>query len=254
MKPASPARFRCRTPGRHGSFEHGVARAVDLAHAARGDTIDDVVPAVERVQREQELRASGSAARGMVLFEMVASRRCSVVAEPDLPGAGARPERTSRSAQATVSRGACQERTRGEDASDPAGFRRAGFRADRGDRRRGPDRPSGTRVLAPAGQGEGRPGPGAPLGRAGGPDRPGGVRGSSAAPGAGVGQERGAGGWDAPAPRRGGRALTTDSETVAGLALVFAALDWSVSFHVPAPLAGRPAGGDCGSSPTTSAT
>lgn len=31
-----------------------------------------------------------------------------------------------------------------------------------------------------------------------------------------------------------GVALTTDSETVAGLALVFAALDWSVSFHVPA--------------------
>jgi hypothetical protein len=29
-------------------------------------------------------------------------------------------------------------------------------------------------------------------------------------------------------------ALTTDSGTVAGLALVFAALDWSVSFHVPA--------------------
>ena len=29
-------------------------------------------------------------------------------------------------------------------------------------------------------------------------------------------------------------ALTTDSETTAGLALVFAALDWSVSFHVPA--------------------
>ena len=28
--------------------------------------------------------------------------------------------------------------------------------------------------------------------------------------------------------------LTTDSETLAGLALVFAALDWSVSFHVPA--------------------
>src|SRR4029450_491387 len=44
---------------RHGTFEHGVAGAVDLAHAARGDTIDDVVPAVERVQREREVRASG---------------------------------------------------------------------------------------------------------------------------------------------------------------------------------------------------
>src|SRR4029453_11929275 len=44
---------------RHRSFEHGVAGAVDLAHPTRGDTIDDVVPAVERVQSEHEIRASG---------------------------------------------------------------------------------------------------------------------------------------------------------------------------------------------------
>jgi hypothetical protein len=44
---------------RHRAFEHRVAGAIDLAQAAGGDTIDDVVPAVERVQREREIRASG---------------------------------------------------------------------------------------------------------------------------------------------------------------------------------------------------
>jgi hypothetical protein len=44
---------------RHRAFEHRVAGAVDLAHATRGDTIDDVVATVERVQREREIRASG---------------------------------------------------------------------------------------------------------------------------------------------------------------------------------------------------
>jgi hypothetical protein len=38
-------------------------------------------------------------------------------------------------------------------------------------------------------------------------------------------------------------ALTTDSETLAGLALVFAALDWSTTFHIPAHwLVGRAVG------------
>ena len=41
------------------AFEHGVPGPVDLAHPARGDTIDDVVAAVERGQREREVRASG---------------------------------------------------------------------------------------------------------------------------------------------------------------------------------------------------
>ena len=48
-------------------------------------------------------------------------------------------------------------------------------------------------------------------------------------------------------------ALTTDSRELAGLALVFAALDWSVSFHVPRT--GWWAGSwACASSPTTSVT
>src|SRR4029453_7137999 len=44
---------------RHRAFEHRVTGAIDLAHAAGGDTIDDVVPAVERVERKREIGASG---------------------------------------------------------------------------------------------------------------------------------------------------------------------------------------------------
>ena len=48
-------------------------------------------------------------------------------------------------------------------------------------------------------------------------------------------------------------ALMTDSEEIAGLALIFAALDWSATFHAPAHwLVGRAMG--CCSSPTSFAT
>jgi len=60
---------------RHLALEHGIGRAIDLAHPPGGDTIDHVVAAVERGQGEREIRADGPLRNGALRDGRLPMRR-----------------------------------------------------------------------------------------------------------------------------------------------------------------------------------